>query len=173
MTQSSPEPPSRPRFEFRQRPSEVAAQRAGSVVVAYALWTTAAVVGLAAALAMLVDLDGIQTAVRTLVDRDFPDESAVTRGRAVAAVTAVLVGGVFLLSVAVGITAAALRTGRAAARVVLVLLAVVVVVEIVLVVDVVSPLVVALLLVSVALGVAGMVTMYRPSATRWLLATRP
>lgn len=178
MTQPDPdttpipasEPPSRPRFEFRQCPSEVVARRAGSIGVAYGLWTAAAALGLVAALAMLIDLDGIQAAVRTLVDRDFPEESAVTRDRAVAAATAVLIGGAFLISLAIGVTAAVMRSGRGAARVVLVLLAAVVVVEIVLAVDVVSPVVLVLLVVSAAVGIAGAVLMFLPSANTWFLA---
>lgn len=163
------EPPGRPRFEFRQRPSQVITRRAGSVVVAYGLWTAAAAFGLIAALAMLLDLDGVQAAVRAVVDRDFPNESPVTRDRAVGAATAVLIGGAFLLSVITGVTAAIMRSGRGAARVVLVLLVAVVVVEIVLAVDVVSPLVLLLLIVSVALGVAGAVMMYLPSSNTWFV----
>ncbi|MHA6785487.1 hypothetical protein ACVGOW_31500 [Pseudonocardia saturnea] len=168
----APEPPGRPRFEFRQRPSEVIAGRARSVVVAYGLWTAAAGVGLIAALAMVIDLDGVQSAVRALVERDFPNESAVTRDRAIGAATAVLIGAAFLLSLAVGLAAAIMRSGRGAARVVLVLLVAVTVVEIVLTVDVVSPLVVGLLVVSVALGVAGAVQMYLPSANTWFLTKK-
>ncbi|MBW0094389.1 hypothetical protein I4I73_28825 [Pseudonocardia sp. KRD-184] len=168
----APEPPGRPRFEFRQRPSEVITQRAGSVVVAYGLWTAAAAVGLLAALAMLIDLDGVQGAVRATVDRDFPNESAVTRDRAVAAATGVLIGGAFVVSVLTGITATAMRAGRGAARVVLVLLIAVVVVEIVLAVDVVSPLALGLLVVNAALGAAGTVMMYLPDANNWFAIKR-
>ncbi len=166
----APEPPGRPQFEFRQRPSEVVAGRARSVVVAYALWTAAAAAGLIAALAMLLGLDAVQVAVRTLVERDFPNESPVTRDRAVGVATAVLVGGAFLLSLAIGVTAAIMRSGRGAARVVLVLLVVVVVVQIVLSVDAVSPLVVGLLVLSAAFGLAGAVQMYLPSANSWFLS---
>lgn len=165
----APEPPGRPRFEFRQRPSEVITERAGSVVVAYGLWTAAAAFGLFAALVMLFDIDSVQAAVQALVDRDFPNEEQVIQDRAAGAATAVLIGGAFLLSVLTGVTAAIMRAGRGAARVVLVLLVVVVAVEIVLAVDVVSPVVLILLVLSVALGVAGAVMMYLPSANAWFV----
>lgn len=163
------EPPGRPRFEFRQRPSQIITERAGSVAVSYWLWTAAAAFGLVAALAMALDLDGVQAAVRTLVDRDFPNESPVTKDRVVGASTAVLVGGAFALSVLTGLSAVAMRSGRGGARVMLVLLASVVVVEIVLAVEVVSPLVLLLLVVSVALGVAGAVMMYLPTSNTWFV----
>jgi hypothetical protein len=166
----APEPPGRPRFEFRQRPSEVVAQRARSVAVSYVLWTAAAAFGLVAALAMLIDLDGVQAAVRTVVERDFPNESVVTRDRAASAAVAVLVGGALLLSLAVGVTAAIMRSGRGAARAALVVLLAVVVVEIVLAVEVVSPLVVGLLVAGAVLGLAGVVPMYLRGARTWFLA---
>lgn len=162
-----PAPPGRPRFEFRQRPSEVVFRRARSVGVSAGLWTAAAVLGLVAALVMLLDLDGTQAAVRAIVDRDFPNETAVTRDRAVAAAAAVLIGGAFVISVATGLSAAALRAGRGGARFLLVLLLVVTVVEIVLAVGVVAPLVPVVLGVAAALGVAGAVLMYLPDANRW------
>ncbi|MBW0137907.1 hypothetical protein [Pseudonocardia abyssalis] len=172
MTPHDPQPPGRPRFEFRQRPSEAVARRARSVDVSFALWSVAALLGLAAALVMLLDLDGVQAAVRTVVDRDFSNETAVTRDRAVAAAAAVLVGGAFLLGVLTGIAATAMRAGRGGARFVLLLLLAVTVVEIVLAVGVVPPAVVALFVVAAALGVVAAVQMYLPGANRWFAARR-
>lgn len=167
-----PGPPGRPRFEFRQRPSEVVTRRARSVDVSAGLWTAAAVLGLVAALVMLLDLDGTQAAVRAIVDRDLPDESAVTRDRAVTAAAAVLIGGAFVVSLATGVSAAAMRSGRGGARFVLVLLLVVTVVEIVLAVGVVAPVVLVVLVVAAALGVAAAVPMYLPGANRWFAIRR-
>lgn len=167
-----PGPPGRPRFEFRQRPSEVVSRRARSVDVSAGLWTAAAVLGLVAALVLLLDLDGTQAAVRAIVDRDFPNETAVTRDRAVAAAAAVLVGGAFVISLATGFGAAAMRAGRGAARFVLVLLLAVTGVEIVLAVGVVPPLVLVLLVVGAASGVAAAVQMYLPAANRWFAIRR-
>ena len=164
--------PGRPRFEFRQRPSEVVARRARSVDVSAALWTAAAVLGVVAALVMLLDLDGMQAAVRTIVDRDFPNETSVTRDRAVALAAAVLVGGAFVVGLAMGLGAAAMRSGRGGARFVLVLLLALTLVEIVLGVGVVGPLVLVLLGVAAALGVAGAVAMYLPGANRWFATRR-
>jgi len=177
VTQHDPQrrpqaPPGRPAFEFRQRPSEVVARRARSVDVSYGLWTAAAVLGLAAALVMLLDLDGTQAAVRAIVDRDFSNETAVTRDRVVAAAAGVLVGGAFLLSLAMGVSAAAMRSGRGGARFVLVLLMAVTLVEIVLAVGVVAQLVVVLLVVTAALGVAAAVQMYLPGSNRWFVMPR-
>ena len=162
-----PAPPGRPRFEFRQRPSEVVARRARSVDVSAGLWTAVAVLGLVAALVMLLDLEGTQAAIRAIVDRDFPNESVVTRDRAVAAAAAVLIGGVLVVSLVTGASAAAMRAGRGGARFLLVLLLVLTVLEIVLAVGVVAPLVPVVLVVAAALGVAATVLMYLPDANRW------
>ena len=167
-----PDVPGRPRFEFRQRPSEVVARRARSVDVAAALWTAAAVLGLVAALVMLLDLDGTQAAVRAIVDRDFPNETSVTRDRAVALAGAVLVGGVFVLGLATGLAAVAMRGGRGGARFVLLMLLALTLVEIVLGVGVVAPLALVLLVVAAALGVAAAVAMYLPGANRWFATRR-
>ena len=148
------------------------ARRARSVDVSAALWTAAAVLGVVAALVMLLDLDGMQAAVRTIVDRDFPNETSVTRDRAVALAAAVLVGGAFVVGLAMGLGAAAMRSGRGGARFVLVLLLALTLVEIVLGVGVVGPLVLVLLGVAAALGVAGAVAMYLPGANRWFATRR-
>lgn len=167
-----PDVPGRPRFEFRQRPSEVVARRARSVDVSAALWTAAAVLGLVAALVMLLDLDGTQAAVRAIVDRDFPNETSVTRDRVVALAAAVLVGGAFVIGVAMGLGAAVMRSGRGGARFLLVLLLVLTLVEIVLGVGVVAPAVLVQLVMVAVLGVAGAVAMYLPGANRWFAVRR-
>lgn len=167
-----PQPPGRPRFEFRQRPSEAVARRAPVVDASFALWTAAAVLGLVAGLVLLLDLDGVTASVRALVDRDFPNETPVTRDRAVAAAAAVLVGGALLVGVLTGLAAAAMRSGRGGARVVLALLLAVTVVEIVLALGVVPPAVVALLGAGAVLGLVAAVLMLLPAAHRWFAARR-
>lgn len=167
-----PDVPGRPRFEFRQRPSEVVARRSRSVDVSAALWAAAAVLCLLAALVMLLDLDGTQAAVRAIVDRDFPDETSVTRDRAVALAAAVLVGGAFVVGMAIGVGAATMRSGRGGARFVLVLLLGLTLVQIVLGVGVVSAAALGLLAVAAVLGVAGAVAMYLPGANRWFATRR-
>lgn len=167
-----PQPPGRPRFEFRQRPSEAVARRARAVDASFALWSAAAVLGLLAGLVLLLDLDGVTASVRAVVDRDFPNETAVTRDRAVAAAAAVLVGGALLVGVLTGLAAAALRAGRGGARFVLALLLAVTVVEVVLALGVVPPLVVALLGAGAVLGLVAAVLMVLPTANRWFAARR-
>jgi hypothetical protein len=165
-------PPARPRFEFRERPSTVAARRPSAVTVSAALWIAAGALGAVAALVMLLDLDGLEAAVRTVVDRDFPTEQQATRDRAVALTSAVLVAGgaVGLAQVGAGLR---LRAGRGAVRYLLVLLLVAAAVEIVLAVGVVDPVARLALLLGVACGAVAAVLMYLPAANGWFASRRP
>jgi hypothetical protein len=165
-------PPARPRFEFRERPSTVAAQRPAVVTVSAALWLAAGALGAVAALVMLLDLHGLEAAVRAVVDRDFPAEQQATRDRAVALTSAVLVAGgaVGLAQVGAGLR---LRAGRGGVRYLLVLLLVAALVEIALAVGVVDLVARLALLLGAACGAVGAVVMYLPDANRWFATRRP
>lgn len=166
-------PPGRPRFEFRERPSAVLAERAGSVTVASALWLVAAALVLVAAVLMLVDLDGLRTAVRAVADRDFPGETPATRDRAVALALAVLVGAAGLLGLLTAAVAARpLRAGSGGSRFGLTVLLGGVVVLVLLSLEVVPALVRVPLLLAVACGAVATVLQWLPAANRWF-ASRP
>jgi hypothetical protein len=141
------------------------------VSIAAVLWTAAGVLAAVAALLMLLDLDGLKTAVRTVVDQGFPQAPAATRDRVVGLTAAVLVGGgaLGLLQVA---AARRLHGGRGAPRFALVLLLALAVVEVVLVTGVVDLVVRLVLLLGVACGMVAAVFMYLPAANFWFAARR-
>lgn len=168
-----PTPPGRPRFEFRERPSAVLAERAGSVSVSAALWLVTAGLVLVAALLMLLDLHGLQAAVRAVTDRDFPAETVATRDRAAAVALAVLIGSAGLLGlVTAAVAARPLRAGRSGARFGLAVLLAGVAVLVLLSLEVVPLLVRVPLLLAVACGTVAAVLQWLPAANRWF-ASRP
>jgi hypothetical protein len=142
------------------------------VTVSGGLWLAAALLGVAAAVVMLLDLAALEAAVRAVVDRDHPGEQQATRDRTVAVTSAVLVAGGVVGLVQLG-TALRLRAGRAAARYVLVLLLGASVVQVVLAVGVVDVVARLALLLAVACGLVAAVLMYLPQANRWFAAQRP
>lgn len=162
----------RPQFEFRQRPSAVVARRPPIVTVAAWLWLVAGAFGVLAALVMLIDLDALKAAVRVVVDNGFPQENQVTRDRAVALTSGVLVVGGLAGLAEVG-TALRLRAGRGSVRYLLVLLLVVAIIEAVLALGVVDAVARLALLLGVACGSVALVFMYTPAANRWFAAQRP
>jgi hypothetical protein len=166
-----PPPPARPQFEFRERPSAVLARRPRAVSISAVLWTVAGALAAVAALLMLLDLDGLKTAVRTVVDHGFPHVPAATQDRVVSLTTAVLVGGGALGLLQVG-AARRLHGGRGAARFALVLLLALAVVEVVLATGVVDLVVRLVLLLGVACGLVAAVFMYLPTANFWFAARR-
>lgn len=168
----APPPPSRPRFEFRQRPSAAVAERARTVGVAWVLWLAAGALLLLAALVMIFNLDGLEAGIRTIVDTDFPAETAVTRDRAVALTLAVLIGGGIVLGLAEAGFASLMRSGRGGARFVLVLLLALSLVEIVVTLGVVITVVGLALLLSAACGLVGTVMMYLPPSNAWFAFRR-
>jgi hypothetical protein len=149
----------------------VSAVQPRTVSLSSALWLAAAACGVTAALIMLLDLDGLEAAVRAVVERDFPHEQAVTRDRAVAATSAVLVAG-GAAGLAQAGAALRMRAGHGGARFLLVLLLVVTVVEIVLAVGVVDVVARIALLLAVAFAVVGAVVMYLPPSNRWFATRR-
>ncbi len=165
-------PPVRPRFEFRERPSAVAAPRPPAVAVSSGLWLAAGALGVGAALVMLLDLAALEAAVRGVVDRDFPDELQATRDRVVALTSAVLVAGGAVGLAQVG-AALRLRAGRGAVRYLLVLMLLAAGVEVVLALGVVDAVARLALLLGVACGAVAAVLMYLPAANRWFATRRP
>jgi hypothetical protein len=133
------------------------------------LWTAAGVLAAVAALLMLLDLDGLKAAVRTVVEQGFPKVPAATRDRVIGPTAMVLVvGGALGLLQVVG--ARRLHAGRGAARFALVLLLALAVVEVVLAIGVVDLAVRLVLLLGVACGLVGAVVMYLPAANLWFAA---
>jgi hypothetical protein len=165
-------PPARPRFEFRERPSPVRDPRPAAVTVSAGFWLAAALLGVVAAVVMLLDLPALEAAIRVVVDRDHPAEQQATRDRTIAVTSAVLVAGGVVGLVELG-TALRLRAGRGAARYVLMLLLGASVVQAVLAVGVVAPTARLAMLLGVAGGVVAAVLMYLPAANRWFAAQRP
>jgi len=139
------------------------------VSISAVLWTAAGVLAAAATLFMLLDLDGLKTAVRTVVDQGFPHVPAATQDRVVSVTTAVLVGG-GALGLAQVAAARRLRGGRGAARFALVLLLALAVVEVVLATGVVGLVARLTLLLGIACGLVGAVFMYLPAANFWFAA---
>jgi len=139
--------------------------------VASALWIAAGLLGVAAALVMLLDLDGLEAAVRGVVDRDFPNEAQSARDRAVSLTSTVLVAGGFvgLAEVAAGLR---LRTGRGAMRLLLVVLLAAAAAEVVFAVGVVDVVARTGLLLGVACGFVAAVLGYLPAANRWFATRR-
>jgi hypothetical protein len=164
-------PPARPRFEFGERPSTVVVPRPTVVTVACVLWIAAGVAGVVAALVMLLDLDGLEAAVRGVADRDFPTELQSTRDRAVALTSTVLVAGGFV-GLAEVAAALRMRAGRSAARHLLVVLLAAAAVEVVLAVGVVDVVARTGLLLGVACGAVAAVLAYLPAANRWFATRR-
>lgn len=166
--QPPPGPPVRPRFEFRPPPSAVCAPRPPLLGVASLLWLAAAVVLVVAVVLPLVGVGDLWADIAAVVARDFPNETAVTRDRVVAAVMGTLVGGGVLLALGEAAAAAAMRRGRPAARIVLALLLVVAAVHAVLAMTLAPAVIAALLGVASALALGGAVLMFLPGTTGWL-----
>ena len=165
-------PPARPRFEFRPPPSAVEVPRPPVLTLSSVLWTAAAVALLVGVLLPVLGVGDLWADVAAVVQRDFPNESPATRDRAVAVVSAALVGSGVLLALMTGGAAAALRSGRRGARVLLALLLPVVAVHALLVLSVAPVLSAVLLGVGVALGLVAGVLMFLPDATKWLVQPR-
>lgn len=140
--------------------------------MATGLWFGGATMGVVAALVMLMSLDTLESTVRGIVERDFPNEASMTRDRVVALASAVLIGGGLLVGFAQMGAAAAMRSGRGAARFALVTLLGVAVVEMLLSLEVVSIAGRVALLLSISLGVVGSVLMYLPTANLWFSSQR-
>ncbi len=164
--------PPRPRFEIRARPTAAAEQRPRVVDAAAVLCGTAALLALAAGLMMVLDLDTTRTAVRGVVDRDFPAETPATRDRVVGIAVAVLVVGAFLVGPLLAAVGAALRARRGAGRAALVVVLALTVVLIVLATGVVTPLVPPVLIGAVGTGFAALVAAGLPPAGAWFAARR-
>jgi hypothetical protein len=167
-----PAPPARPRFEFRPPPSAECTPRPAVLTASGLLWGGAAVALLAAVLLPLLGVGDLWGDVTAVVARDFPNESPATRDRAVAAFTAGLVGGGVLLALLAGGAAAALRSGRPGARILLALLFPLMVVHGLVMIGVATPLSTALLGAEVALALMGGVLMFLPGTTAWLTQPR-
>jgi hypothetical protein len=148
------------------------ARRPGVVSTSAVLWALAGVLAAVAALLMLLDLDGLKAAVRTVVEQRFPQSPATTRERVIGPTTTVLVAGGALGLLQV-VAARRLHAGRGGARFALVLLLAVAVVEVVLAVGVVDLAVRVSLLLGVACGLVGAVFMYLPAANLWFAARSP
>jgi hypothetical protein len=161
-------PPVRPRFEFRPPPSAVCTPRPQFLTVAALLWLVAAGVLLVAVVLPMVGVGDLWADITAVVNRDFPNETAVTKDRAVAAVTATLVGGGVLLALGEAASAAALRRGRPGARIMLALLLVVAVLHAALTIAVAPAVTAAMLGVATALALGGAVLMFLPGTTEWL-----
>jgi hypothetical protein len=160
-----PPPPVRPQFEFRPPPSAVLSRRPRVVSVSALLWMAAGVLVGGAALLMLLDLDGVRGAVRTVVDTGFANVPAEKRQRVVGLTTTVLVVGA---AVGAGqiLLAWRLRAGRGV-RFALLLLLALAVAEAVLAVGVVDLAIRIALLLGVAVGAMASVLMYLPAANLW------
>ncbi len=165
-------PPPRPRFEFRARPSTAAERRPRAVDAAVVLCGAAALLALAAAVVMVLDLDTIRTAVRGVVDRDFAVETPATRDRAAGIAVAVLVAGTFLVGPLLAAVGVALRARRGAGRAGLVVVLALTVVLIVLATGVVPPLVPPVLVGAVGTGLAAVVAAALPPARAWFARRR-
>lgn len=139
-----------------------------AVSIAYGLWLAAAACGVGAALVMLLELGALEASVRAVAERNYPDESPVTRDRAAALAAAVLIGAGFVVGLGQAGSAMAMRSGRGAARVLLVLLLAASVIDVLLALGVVSTGVRIAMLLSVAFGLVGAVMMYLPAVNLWL-----
>ncbi|WP_214406545.1 hypothetical protein [Pseudonocardia lacus] len=167
-----PPPPSRPRFEFRPPPSAECIPRPPVLTAAGALWMVAAAALLLAVVLPLVGVGDLWADVTALVTRDFPNESPTTRDRAIAALTVGVVGSGVLLALLEAGAAAAVRSGRSGARILLALLCALTVVHALVMVEVATPLSSALLGTGVALGLVATVLMFLPGTTAWLAQPR-
>jgi hypothetical protein len=134
--------------------------------VSAVLWIVAGALATLAALLMLLDLAGLEAAVRAVVEKGFPQVPAATRDRVITPTATVLVSGAALGLLQV-VAARRLHAGRAAARFALVLLLVVAVVEIILAIGVVGLPVRLTLLLGAACGLVGAVFMYLPASNLW------
>jgi hypothetical protein len=167
-----PPPPSRPRFEFRPPPSAECTPRPTVLTASSLLWLGAAGVLLLAVVLPLVGAGDLWADVTAVVTRDFPNESATTRDRAIAALTAGLVGSGVLLALLEGGAAAAMRSGRAGARILLGLLFALSAVHGLVMLGFATPLSSGLLGTGVALGLVASVLMFLPGTTAWLAQPR-
>ncbi|MCO1658299.1 hypothetical protein [Pseudonocardia humida] len=167
-----PQPPSRPRFEFRPPPSAERTPRPSVLTASSLLWLVAAGALLLAVVLPLVGVGDLWADVTATVARDFPNESPTTRDRAVAALTAGLVGSGVLLALLEGGAAAALRSGRSGARILLALLLALTAVHGLVMIGFATPLSSAMLGAGVALGLVAAVLMFLPGTTAWLAQPR-
>jgi hypothetical protein len=158
-------PPVRPQLEFRPPPSTALGRRPKVVSVSAVLWLVAGVLVGAAALLMLLDLDGVRRAVQAVVDTGFANVPEAKRQRVVGLTTTVLVAGA-AVGVAQVLLAWRLRAGRGV-RFALVLLLALAVAEAVLAVGVVGLSIRVALVLGVAVGAMAAVLMYLPAANLW------
>ncbi len=161
-------PPTRPKFEFRTPPSALPIRRPRAITVSWALWLAAALLYLVAVALPLLGIGDFQGDVLAIVERDYPNETAATRGRVVVLTSAVLIGGGMLLALLEAGFAAAMRSGRGWARGVLVLLLAPQLLHAWVLVGVASPASIGCVAIGTALALAAAAAMFSPGMGGWL-----
>jgi hypothetical protein len=118
-----PAPPPRPSLTFGAMPSAGAAlSRPRLVEFSYWLWLGACLVGVLTAATTLRYFGELQAAMLSLVEQQFPDETATNREDAAAVVVAGLIGAGVAIILVQMVFALVMHSGRGWARVALVLL---------------------------------------------------
>lgn len=137
------------------------------VHVAWWLWFAAGLAGIITAAATLRYFGELHAMMLSIVDRQFPQETPVTRDRAATATVATLIGAGVLISLIQLAFAVAMRSGRSWARFALVGLSIVGALYCAAVFGTAPQLSRVGLLASIALMVIAAVPMFLPGAQRW------
>lgn len=137
------------------------------LTASWVLWMLAGLALLVSVVLPLIGIGDLEADLRAAVGRDFPNETAGTLDRVIATAEAVLIGGGVLLALAEAGFAAAMRSGRGGARIVLVLLLVPVLLHAWLLTGVAPPLTAAVLVIGTVPAVVASILMFLPGAAAW------
>ncbi len=164
-------PPPRPKVAIRALTS-VIPERPRVVHISFWLWLGACSIGLITVLVTLRYFGELRATISAIVDRQFPQETPATRGKAATATVATLIGAGALIVLIQLALAVAMRSGRSWARFALVGLSLLGGLYSVAVFGS-APLISRVgLIVSFALMVTAVVTMFLPGARTWFSQQR-
>lgn len=133
-----------------------------TVTASWVLWLLAALATLVAVGLPLLGVGEFEADLLADVTRDFPAETQATRERVVGIAVAVLIGGGILLALLEAGFAAAMRSGRGGARIVLALLLVPAGLHLWLLLGAASPITASALVIGTVLAAGAAVLMFLP-----------
>ncbi|MGH3942042.1 MAG: hypothetical protein ACRDTG_26150 [Pseudonocardiaceae bacterium] len=166
-------PPPRPSISTGATPSQLAALPRPRVIdVSYWLWLGACLVGVITVAVTLIYFGELQADMLSLVEQQFPDESAGNRDQVATTAVAVLIGtGVLIVLIQMAL-AIVLHSGRGWARFALVVVGLLGTLYGIAVVGATPVVTKAGLLATVVLMVIAMVLMFLPGARAWFRQRR-
>jgi hypothetical protein len=148
------------------------AHRPTAVAVSFAMWLAAAGVLLLVSVLMGLKIVAVEDALRAIIERDYPAESAATRERVTSLVALVLAGGGAVLGTAIAAFGTVLRAGRGGARLALAVLVVLAAVHAHLARAVAPTVAAAALPIGITIAMAASVAMLLPGTYGWFARKR-